>query len=142
MTPLLGNSGAPPPVAQVGRQPSDALDGDSVRVGRQCLEILWIRGQHRTPRFGRGHNQGIYGRASTRTTPQKSCSSCETLTNLLDDVASFEESILSGIPSGVTLKAFDKNHRRNERWPQVFGAQREDQRCGGLRPLRETANSS
>jgi hypothetical protein len=96
---------------------SDTLDGDSVGIGRQCLEILRIRGQHRTPRFGCSYNQRIHRRASARTAPQKSRSPCETLTNLLDNVASLEESIFRGVPSSVTLKAFDKNHRRYERRP-------------------------
>jgi hypothetical protein len=86
-------------------------------IGCKCFEVVRIGGQHGATWFSRRHHQGVHCRAAASTPPQKGCTSCETLANLLHNVASFEKAILGGIPSGVTFEALDKYDGRNERRP-------------------------
>jgi hypothetical protein len=111
-------------------------------IGCKCFEVVRIGGQHDAAWFSRRHHQGVHCRAAASTPPQKGCSPCETLADLPHNVASLEKPILGGIPPGVTFEALDKHDGRNERRPQLLGAQCEDQSHRGVRPLRETAHSS
>lgn len=110
-----------------------SLDGYTVRMGSQCLEIIGIGGEHSSARFGERHNEGVYGRTATSEATEQGRAASDQRRNPFGDVAGLEEPVFAGVPAGVALKTFNKDHAGNRRWPQPLLAEGKNQSLRFLR---------
>ena len=84
----------------------------------------------------------VDGRTASSTSSEQCCTSSERLGQGLRDVASFEEPILGGVPTGVTFQAFHQDDRRYARRPEAFLAKSENEGQSPRRPLGEATDAA
>jgi hypothetical protein len=110
-----------------------------MRVRRQSFEIIPISSEDGPFGFGHSHHQRVHYRPSPSTAAQKGRPSGHSLSDVLNEVAGLEEPVLHGVPPGVSLQALDQHYRRNQRRPQSFLAQSDDQCDRRLRAFGKAA---
>jgi hypothetical protein len=117
----------PKPELDGGR--SDPFDGNPMCMGRERLEVIGIRRQYCASGLRGSHHQRVHRGTSANMPAEKRCSSCETLPDVLDNVAGLQQSVFSSVAPSVALKALDQHNRGNPRWPQAFLTKRKEQSC-------------
>src|SRR5688572_27284902 len=85
---------------------------------RQRLEVLKIRGQDEPARLGKGYDQRIDSRTAVSKPSQSGSAPCKGFRNSLDDIASLQESVLSGVTTSMAFETLDENGRQNFRRPK------------------------
>lgn len=114
----------------VGRRRRCQSHGDNIdvlSVGRQCFEILGVRRDDGPSWFGRGDNERVNRRATTRAPAQKGSATGERFRDGRRDVTGLEKLVLKGVATGVTLKTLNEDDGRYLRGPQSCLAQGQDQ---------------
>ena len=105
-----------------GRPASDCLDHDAFGIARQRSEILAIAGQHASPRFGSGHNDGVDGRAALCSEAQLRSAPSDRFGELGDNVTRLQHSVGVRIRPRTTRHRLDHDKRHNDGRPEPFSA--------------------
>jgi hypothetical protein len=110
----------PPTRRTVGRRTAD-LRAFNLYVGSMSGErcqISNVRSQDGSSGLSARHNKRVDGGPAPSTSSQESCTSSKQLRNRVHDFACLEEPVGVCIATGVALKAFRENNRRDLRRPQ------------------------
>ncbi len=89
-------------------------------MGSERLQISNVRSQDGSSRLSACHNKRVDSGPAPSKSPQKSCAPSAHLRNFFDDLACLQEPVGVCIPTGVSLKAFCENDRRDLRRPQAL----------------------
>jgi hypothetical protein len=105
-------------VRRIARR-SDDLDGDTVGVSGERLEVRSVAGDDGAAGFGECDEECVDCGPGASEAPELRRSPCCSFADLGVDDAGLEESVRIGVASCVTLQRLDEHHRRDNRWPQL-----------------------
>ena len=114
---------------------SDALDGDSLGVGCERLQVTRIGRQNRSAGLGHRDDQRVDRRATSCACAKQGRSSRKALWDPIDHVAGLEQSVFVRVSPGMPSKALDKDDGRNRGRPQALlqeGKNERRRRAGSL----------
>jgi hypothetical protein len=99
---------------------SDSFDADSLCMGCQRFQIVWIGGEYRSARLCERDDDGVDRGSAARPSTQEGGASRHGLRHAIDHVACLQKLVFIGVASRVPLQALNENYRGNGSRPEVF----------------------
>ncbi len=125
-----------------GRFRSDALDGNSLRVRCERLQVIRVGRENRSARLSHGDDQRVDCGTTSSPSAQESGAPGQAFGDPFHDVAGLEQLVLGSVTARMSLKTLYENHRGDRGRPKPLFSQCDDQRHRGSRTLGKPADGS